>query len=667
MKKLILRLLASIIFSTAFSMDYISSPLVTNEGKDFAFEGDIMYYLTDWGIKISDVRDVANPVNIRNMPLYNGARYLYNSNGNLIATGDSIVVFSISNNPTIPEELYTLSITDVKKIKMTDDYCFVVADRDLIIYAVNAFPNLVELVHLENVSSFALSDNRLYTTNYVPPTTEVLADSTVVLREYSFESIDSVTIIDSLQFECDFQINNHYEYIEFVNDVLFLLTTTSDLYSIDCTSEMVILDESRWEGSYNYTTGFAFTDSHLFSNTGEFWDISNPIELVRADYCWDQLLYLHNRPVINNSYLYVPEMYITYTVFNCATLDFIHRVYCPGANDYFSSIAKNGNYLYVLKYTYGSYQGNSVLITLDVTIPELIDIENYQPLSSYFKTIISDDDYLYILGYNSIMIYDLSVPEAPTLINTTMIGIGSQKMVKRNNILYTYHDLSDSDSLSVINVEDVSRPCIIATYTVPHLNNCQDMKIDGIRIYFLGSNLDYIDDVGGLLSCQIGDDDLISNWVYFYGEENTIYRALSIKDDIVLFSGDTYFPRNGYTWIVGPSSTGSFELLQTIHEPIIAHWSEIYGNYRYSSGFNGVYVYDCTIATNPVIVDSTQNLGWSKKLIEDNGFIYVLNDRSRTSFTPLFILLVTMRILICPYLSNNYLKTTLIPSIRKQR
>jgi hypothetical protein len=193
------------------------------------------------------------------------------------------------------------------------------------------------------------------------------------------------------------------------------------------------------------------------------------------------------------------------------------------------------------------------------------------------------------------------------------------------------------------------------------------MKIDGIRIYFLGSNLDYIDDVGGLLSCQIGDDDLISNWVYFYGEENTIYRALSIKDDIVLFSGDTYFPRNGYTWIVGPSSTGSFELLQTIHEPIIAHWSEIYGNYRYSSGFNGVYVYDCTIATNPVIVDSTQNLGWSKKLIEDNGFIYVLNDRSRTSFTPLFILLVTMRILICPYLSNNYLKTTLIPSIRKQR
>jgi len=86
-QKIYLLIITIFIYGTVFSMEYISSPLISGAYDDIAVKNNTAYAANDWGIIVFDVTDKTNPILVNALPSSEGivdyvdiyTRWLYNS------------------------------------------------------------------------------------------------------------------------------------------------------------------------------------------------------------------------------------------------------------------------------------------------------------------------------------------------------------------------------------------------------------------------------------------------------------------------------------------------------------------------------------------------------------------------------------------------------------
>ncbi|MCK4359935.1 MAG: T9SS type A sorting domain-containing protein [Candidatus Cloacimonetes bacterium] len=622
-QKIYLLIIIIFIYGTVFSMEYISSPLISGAYDDIAVKNNTAYAANDWGIIVFDVTDKTNPILVNALPSSEGIVDYVDIHDDYIIVSTCILsgmpgvnvegktfIYSISNphNPVYITEIEEYT----RKSFIKDNFLFLQTynsvsretERKLKIYDINDIMVPTQVVEIEDVKSFDLSNNELYTI-YITNN-----DTIMDLKIYDLENISNPTLLNEMNLPVAY---NYLEpYMTLDNNLLYIGGfNTLYILNIDNPVFPEILSYSECGGIMDWITKFAKNDSYLYFKGGRIVNVLDPENPeVAGNYAptWPP----YN--VITNVYIYDNYLYVTNWGYGFYIMDLSNPVEPSQTSwyvnwNFYHGIYKSGNYAYV-----ASADG---LIVIDVSDPENgFEIGNCY--TGWSNDVFVEDNYAYMASDGGLIILDVSDPESPYAVDD--YGFSCDKLIKENNLVYALNDVS-----AVIKIFDVNDPHNIQFLgTCDLMFNAYDLCLKDNYLYIAGGYEQTYPtgyDPGGLKIVDV-TDPYNPQWINSINPDSTrFFRSIEIKDNYVFMGSNE---PGIYVFDV------SNPLLPFVHSYIEVEQEagicdmEIQGDYLYTTSLRGKYIFDIAEINFIELVDfypgGESNNCWSISV--DGNYIY---------------------------------------------
>ncbi|MCK4662161.1 MAG: T9SS type A sorting domain-containing protein [Bacteroidales bacterium] len=624
------------------ALKHVSSPLISGVYYDIVTKNNTIYAVNEWGIMIFDVTEKTNPLLVNSIllpitmntyiDLHNN--YLFVSGGAIM---DTTYIYDIST-PHKPDYLTGFQERTIKSC-IKNNILFLQIhhyENDTFIDKLKIFeisnikyPKL--LSEIENVKSFDLSDNYLYTIF----STYNSIDTIINLKIYDITNttepvqLNEIELIDNNHTYFPYLlIEDNFIYIEGKNN-LHILNIEAPIYpEIESHSELSGIDCGTGYRCIKY-------NNYLYLKGGNIVDVSDPESPeIAGDYAqsWppsDVITDIY----IQDGYLYVTNWEFGFYISDLTNLTNPELCFWYDYEDYYHGIYKKGNYAYLT-----SMNGFTII---DVSDPENGEVIGTNYDISWGNDILVEDDYAYVVSDYGLTVFDVKTPENPLLLSSCWAA--NENFIKKDTLIFAvgYH------SLSVHNVKDSYNIQLLDSYNF--MLYPWDLCIKDNYLFVADWNF-LTDYYGGLRVIDISDPNNLELIATNNPDTTRVYRSIEIKDNYVFMGGNE--PGIYVFDISNPLSPTVFTYIDVEQNTGITDM-EIQGDSLYTTNLRGKYIFDISNIDSIKLVSyypgGENNCCWSisvdgEYIYEASSYafnIYKLKDSTNNS------------IFNCNYNSNN--------------
>jgi len=568
-----------LISNILLSMDYIDSPIVSEEYYGITVNDDIFYGVTTWGLMIYNVEDKYNPVLLDKIMLDYRWGAIYSSTiDNLLIVGRDITYIFDINLPESPQLITELPIS-IYDCKISGQNLFVINGDSwetlyLEIYNIEDIEHPVLLSEIEEVSSFDIFGNILYTIAHADQ------DSIATLKAYNIQEIENPVLINELNL-----VGNHdwpWPYMIIENEILYVDTINRfNVLSLENPNEPLLLGDVIYDEPVYTGVEFDKNGSYIYSKTNHIFDVSNPyFPEISGNYAPDWPPYSEILDIsFRDDYLYVANnIYGFYLmdIFNPLNPEMItwHENF-----DYF-----HGIFIYdELAFSVSWYGG---LTILDVSNPlDSFVIGEYQ--GAYYNDIVVNDNLAYVGADSGLLVFDVSDPENPVLLDVNNGGGGIDRLLLKDNLIFALE--STFGGFSIYNIENSNNTQCISNCDL--MEYPLDLCIKDNYLFVADGNLhsNFYNYYGGLRVFDISDPSIPELSATVNPDTSRFYRSIEIKDNYVFMGSN----ESGiYVFDVTNPSAPIASSYITVEEDIGIMDMEINDNYLYTTSLRGKFIFD---------------------------------------------------------------------------
>ncbi len=566
------------VFSKAYSIEHVSSPLISCCSWGIAVKDDIAYVGTEWGIQIFDVSDKENPVLVnskmttdiwlRAIHIYGD--YLFASD----ASGTKTNIYDISN-PIYPEYIGEIP-SYAKEFEIMNNYLFTISwhaglfeplTYELLIFENDNFENFTEVVRIDSVASFVTKGNYIYTVKHN-------GYGICSLLTYDISDIENPDLIHTL----NITNKNTKKPNLMLSDSLIYCSVDLKLFTISISDPQKpeIIHELENIGEHDDNEIVKYED-YLYLKSGSIISIEKPDspEIVNNDPegwpCADLIMDIF----VYDNYLFFSLFEYGFGIMDIS--DPINPAFCAWYKnyDFYHGVYKTGDLLYVTSM-------NGVYI-LDVSHPENCIVTGSYPYLSWSTDIIVDNNYAYVSCDYGIVKLDVSDPENPYPIADC--NCVSDKLLKRDSLLFSITE----GYLGVYNIKTPDSINLVSAYA-SNIKQAIDMCIKGNYLFVADANRwhGYTYD-GGLRVIDISDPENLQLVATINPDNKQYYRSIEIKGDYVFMGSNE--PKIYVFDISNPVEPVVHSYID-MEERVGAVDMEIQGDYLYTTAGYGRYIFD---------------------------------------------------------------------------
>ncbi|MDP8315215.1 MAG: T9SS type A sorting domain-containing protein [Candidatus Celaenobacter antarcticus] len=593
MKRLFFIIVFVFISTRLFSIDYITSPLVSGIYEDVVISNNTAYLATQWCVMILDVTDKTNPELVNIVP-FNMAYYL-SIQDNLLFVSTLVSSFGTYDNKTsiydisnlhepiliseIDESAQRFVVRDTLLFMQTQEFVGDELTYKLKIYNINNVFSPVQIAVIDSVKSFDFHNNYLYTAN------TIYNESEIHLRIYEVEDILNISLLNELSLPLSYASNND-PYLLIDGNIIYIAEWNSYfILNIINPLSPAILSYTESLGLMDWNNKFVKYHTYLYLNGGKIINVSNPANPEIAgnyDPPWPP------GNVITSVYVFDEYLYVTNWEYGFYIMDLTNptqplQTYWYENTDFYEGIDIKDDYAYI-----SSMRGVTIL---DISLPEESDVIGSYPYINWSSDICTDGVLAYVACGYGLVILNVSNP-------ANMYPVGDYqgcltRLAKKENLIFAVDNI-----WGVLGVYDVTNP-----------NNIQYLGgysfADNPNALCVKDNLLFIADAnfhtyqtnynGGLRIIDISNPANLDLIATINPDTTRYYRSLAQKDNYVFMGSnehgiyvfDVSNPAQPYQVNYIESNRSSFAL-------------EVQNNYLY----NGVQIFDISDINNIILIDS---------------------------------------------------------------
>ena len=602
------------ISSSLFSIDYITSPLISGIYEDVAIKNNTAYFVNEWGILIYDVTDKTDPVIIEIIP-FTMAFYLGIQN-DLLFVSNLVSSFGTYNNKT---SIYDISnLYEPIQISAIEESAnrFVVRDSllflqtqeflgDELLYKLKIFDISdiyypLQIAEIDSVKSFDFFDNYLYTVNTIYNETEIH------LKIYNVEDIVNITLLNEISLPLTYTIYNDPYLL--INENIIYIGEWNSLYILSIENSLLpdILSYTDCPELMNWINKFVKYNTYLYLNGGKIIDVSNPAnpEIIgNYNPQWPPGNVITSL-FINEDYLYVTNWEFGYYIMDLSNPIQPVQTYWYENIDYYTGIYKREDYAYV-----SSMQGVTIL---DVSAPEDSYVIGSYPYIQWSEDILIEDNFAYVACNYGLVVLNISNPENPYPVSDYQGSI--TRLAKKDNLIFAVENIWGI--IRVYDVGNLSNIQYIGYYDFAENPNALSVKDNLLFIADANEHNYLINYNGGLRIIDISNPTNLQLIATINPDTTRYYRSVAVKDDYVFMGSN----ESGiYVFDVSnPMQPNQINYIESNRSSIDM---EVQNEYLY----NGVQIFDISDIFNIVLVDSCTSVSgggvpWS--IAVDGNYIY---------------------------------------------
>ena len=614
LKKIYFFLIILLTTFPAFSIDYITSPLISGVYQDVAVKNNTAYFANEWSITIFDVTDKTDPIVASIIP-FSGAFYVGIQNDFLFASTlvssfgtyeDKTSIYDLTNsqepilNSEIEESAKRFVIRDTILFLQTQEFMGDDLLFKLKIFDISdiAFPS--QIAELDSVKSFDFFNNYLYTlnTNY--------NESEIHLKIFNADDILNISFLNEIELPLQYSSNND-PYLLIDENIVYIGEWNS-LYILSIVNPEVpeISSYTTYSPLMDWINKFTKYEDNLYLTGGKIIDVSNPENpFIAGNYstAWPPSNCITS-VLIDDEYLYVTNWEFGFYLMDL--LDPVNPLltYWYENWDFYSAIYKMDNYAYVT-----SMQGITIL---DITMPEDSYVTGSYPYVEWCEDVIVDNNWAYVACDFGLVIFDVSNPEDPYPVSDYQ-GFLS-RLFKKDDFIFTIDKIWGV--VSVFNVENINNIQLWGTYDFAENPNALCSKDSLLFIADANEHNIYVNYNGGLRIIDISEPDNLELIATINPDSMRYFRSVAIKDNYVFLGSNE--PGIYVFDVSNPIQPIQINYIESGRNSVDM---EIENDYL----FNGIQIFDISDINNIVLIDSGTSacgpgVAWS--IAVDGNYIY---------------------------------------------
>jgi hypothetical protein len=593
MKKLLAIIIFFLMSTHLFSLDYITSPLVSGIYEDIAVMDNTAYLATQWCVMILDVTDKTNPDLVNIVP-FNMAYYLEIHNNFLFVStlissfgtyDNKTSLYDISNphEPILISEIYE----SAQRFALRDSLLFMQTQEfsdDELLYKLKIFniSNLnfpSQVAEIDSVKSFDFTNNYLYTIN------TLYNESEIHLNIYDMADIHNISLLNKLSLPLTNASNND-PYLLIDDDVMYI-TEWNSYYILDIASPQlpVIMNYTEEINLMQYHNNFVKYHNDLFLAGGKIIDVSDPQSPFIAgnyDPPWPP------GNVITSVDIYDDNLYVSNWEYGYYFMDISNplqpiMIYCYESIDYYFGIDIEADRAYV-----SSAAGVTIL---DISAPEESYVLGSYPYLDWSEDICVDNDMAYVACDYGFVVLNVSDP-------ANIYPVGDYqgcltRLVKNGNYVYAVDNI-----WGVLEAFDVSNPYnvqYIGGYDFADNPNALCLQDDLLFIADANEHNYLINYNGGLRIIDISDPWNLERISTTNPDTMRYYRSITEKDSYVFMGSN-----EPGIYVFDVSNPAEPHQVNYIESSRASYALEVKDNYL----FNGVQIFDISDINNIILIDS---------------------------------------------------------------